>query len=300
MSVRVSSICLNLPAVVAQHQQCSASIATSTDEGGFNEPSPEIKAKLKPSYTFDPADVSSAQADADAVDRANVYANTRTGDPAALHYVDFGYRNKPDGCEIRAACADPSATSAPSAGELSNGGENAAVEQHHYLTAAQVSRHSTDASNGFGEPKRSEPTVLYATIKPEVPSAADLFLELGGGGGDDGRAEYDVVTHSEERIYYSPQSVIVPRNAAVPVPRMAEPEPDDDEAVDAAGSDDAYDSMYGLEQVPPPRPPLPSTGPLSPEEDSFVEVGPATDAKEQLEQGDVMTADEEERLLSSR
>lgn len=75
------------------------SVISSTDEGGFNEPSPEIKAKLKPAYTFE------TSADTDKIDAKTIDADFNEDDYNAhqhsLHYVDFGYRLNPDGSESK-------------------------------------------------------------------------------------------------------------------------------------------------------------------------------------------------------
>lgn len=47
-SNKVSSICLNIPAAGLGSRPSSIISTTTSDEGGFNEPYPEIKAKLKP------------------------------------------------------------------------------------------------------------------------------------------------------------------------------------------------------------------------------------------------------------
>lgn len=75
------------------------SVISSTDEGGFNEPSPEIKAKLKPAYTFE------ATGDIDKTAAKIIEADFNEDDYNAhqhsLHYVDFGYRLNPDGSESK-------------------------------------------------------------------------------------------------------------------------------------------------------------------------------------------------------
>lgn len=47
-SNKVSSICLNIPAAGLGSRPASIISTSTSDEGGFNEPYPEIKAKLKP------------------------------------------------------------------------------------------------------------------------------------------------------------------------------------------------------------------------------------------------------------
>ncbi|XP_017070839.1 uncharacterized protein LOC108107723 isoform X7 [Drosophila eugracilis] len=72
-----SSITVNMPAAGLGQRPPSIISTTSQDEGGFNESTPELKAKLQPSY-----DQTEEQ-------------------PHSLNYVDVGYRLNPDGSESR-------------------------------------------------------------------------------------------------------------------------------------------------------------------------------------------------------
>ncbi|XP_030386241.1 uncharacterized protein LOC115633036 isoform X2 [Scaptodrosophila lebanonensis] len=67
-----SSITVNMPAAGLGQRPPSIISTTSNDEGGFNEPCPELKAKLQPAEQ-----------------------------PHSLNYVDVGYRLNPDGSEAR-------------------------------------------------------------------------------------------------------------------------------------------------------------------------------------------------------
>lgn len=71
----------------------------NTDEGGFNEPSPEIKAKLKPAYTYETTTV--AQHVTEENDTKDTTDTTDDSNQHSLHYVDFGYRLNPDGSESK-------------------------------------------------------------------------------------------------------------------------------------------------------------------------------------------------------
>ncbi|XP_020814366.1 uncharacterized protein LOC110188821 isoform X7 [Drosophila serrata] len=73
-----SSITVNMPAAGLGQRPPSIISTTSQDEGGFNETTPELKAKLQPSYD-----------------------QTETEQPHSLNYVDVGYRLNPDGSESR-------------------------------------------------------------------------------------------------------------------------------------------------------------------------------------------------------
>ncbi|XP_039488788.1 uncharacterized protein LOC120450068 isoform X12 [Drosophila santomea] len=72
-----SSITVNMPAAGLGQRPPSIISTTSQDEGGFNESTPELKAKLQPAY-----DQTEEQ-------------------PHSLNYVDVGYRLNPDGSESR-------------------------------------------------------------------------------------------------------------------------------------------------------------------------------------------------------
>ncbi|XP_044314107.1 uncharacterized protein LOC108053052 isoform X12 [Drosophila rhopaloa] len=73
-----SSITVNMPAAGLGQRPPSIISTTSQDEGGFNESTPELKAKLQPSYDLQTEE-----------------------QPHSLNYVDVGYRLNPDGSESR-------------------------------------------------------------------------------------------------------------------------------------------------------------------------------------------------------
>lgn len=76
----------------------SASVV-STDEGGFNEPSPEIKAKLKPAYTYETTTTTTVEQNV--TEEIDTKDTTDDSNQHSLHYVDFGYRLNPDGSESK-------------------------------------------------------------------------------------------------------------------------------------------------------------------------------------------------------
>ncbi|XP_055323021.1 neurabin-1 isoform X10 [Sitodiplosis mosellana] len=94
------TICVQ-PLDAVQNTTHSTSIV-STDEGGFNEPSPEIKAKLKPAYTYETA-TTAAQNITEGFDTKDT---TDDANQHSLHYVDFGYRLNPDGSESKQCFSD--------------------------------------------------------------------------------------------------------------------------------------------------------------------------------------------------
>lgn len=79
---KVSSICINLPAAGLGQRPPSIHSSVTTDEGGFNEPSPQIKA-LSPTYDFDITNSSHP----DVISSSNVT------------YVDLAHRIQPEGIE---------------------------------------------------------------------------------------------------------------------------------------------------------------------------------------------------------
>lgn len=278
---KVSSICFNMPAVGLGARPPSI-ISTSTDEGGFNEPSPEIKAKLKPAYNFD-------------------LVNDATGSQpqsADLHYVDVSHRLNPDGSE----------------------GENSYTEPEMYSIKNTMMMDMEMMTRGYSSPDYAE-KVVYATIKPEVPPTAELYSR-------NDEVEALFVQRREQRSYHSPQSILDPTRPTLAGNGSAGPNSRQDSIEDKRLPDLPI-------EPPPPRPPLPKGPPLDVTDD--VEYADASDEERresasrtakpndvtyQMDQmtrmlngkrettggggGDEvsvpesMTADEAERLLSSR
>ncbi|XP_055915349.1 uncharacterized protein LOC129948388 isoform X3 [Eupeodes corollae] len=168
---KVSSICLNLPAAGLGSRPASIISSVSTDEGGFNEPSPEIKAKLKPAYDFEPQNFVGLGGGGapdqqqhhnplleDEIDKSMVSPivdnnplhqyNNEDEEKPSLNYVDVGYRLNPDGSESREVF-----------------GESELYE------TAKIDLHKSFHANGFAQ----ETTTVYAVIKPDVPPPAELF-----------------------------------------------------------------------------------------------------------------------------
>lgn len=232
-------------------------ISTSTDEGGFNEPSPEIKAKLKPAYTYE-LDTVAASSD--------------------LHYVDVGHRLNPDGSE----------------------GENSYIEPEMYSIKNTILMDNM----GGGE------KVVYATIKPEVPPPpTELYFNNEErslcGVEDDSSLYVSTIVYQN-----SPQSIIDPTRPSLGTSNGGSRQ---DSIEDKRLPD------LPVEPTPPPRPPLPKGPPLDTTDD--VEYVDASDNEGEDEERRVnggtttavngkkeenmsiiesMTADEAERLLSSR
>lgn len=246
-------------------------ISTSTDEGGFNEPSPEIKAKLKPAYTFELDAVAQQSAD--------------------LHYVDVSHRLNPDGSE----------------------GENSYIEPEMYSiknTMLMDLEMSSSSRNGSEK-------VVYATIKPDLPVPVEFFEEATKN--DATLRDEDSSLYISTTVYHSPQSILDPTR-----PTLSNGGSRQDSIEDKRLPD------LPVEPTPPPRPPLPKGPPLDVTDDvEYVDasdeemesrriggVVPRVNGQLLVQNGkreddartvvttptipESMTADEAERLLSSR
>ncbi|XP_073838926.1 protein phosphatase 1 regulatory subunit spinophilin isoform X12 [Musca autumnalis] len=168
---RISSISLNMPAAGLGSRPASiVSSTTSFDEGGFNEPSPEIKAKLRPAYEYESSKQPSGNRGQSSptatkmpksinsetnADDSYTIEDLDEAETPSLNYVDVGYRLKPDGSESREVYG----------------------ESELYDTAAKVTdMHKKFHANGFAQ----ETSTVYAIIKTtEVAGTAEIYY--GGG-----------------------------------------------------------------------------------------------------------------------
>lgn len=129
-STKVSSICI-LPTLDAAPISSSSShppsIVSSVDEGGFNEPSPEIKAKLKPAYTYETSaiapnsDTDKTEIQSSMQSNHNFNEEDYNAHQHSLHYVDFGYRLNPDGSESKQCFTEEQHATANTNGVSVNG-----------------------------------------------------------------------------------------------------------------------------------------------------------------------------------
>lgn len=150
---KVSNICI-APVDTSGSVSQQSSVIGSIDEGGFNEPSPEIKAKLKPAYSFETT--TSADASVLPEKRDDFNENDYNAHQHSLHYVDFGYRLNPDGSESKQCFSE---------------------ESDEYVTAKSrdiIAEHETVTSNVVLKKTTVHypvaDSVVYASIKSEPTS----------------------------------------------------------------------------------------------------------------------------------
>ncbi|XP_059615405.1 uncharacterized protein LOC132260975 isoform X3 [Phlebotomus argentipes] len=249
----VTSICLNIPGV---RSSSISTVSGSTDEGGFNEPSPEIKAPLKPPYDFDlpvdlPPEPPASLRDSSSLDSSS---------PHELHYVDVGYRLNPDGSE----------------------GDD--YKENDYYSGQMSQGRGIPPPLPFPPPMEIEGSkVVYATIKPELPPPNELFADS-----KSNSLEEDVQSPvSGSTDYHTPQSILDPTRPTL----IGGAAP---EANGVIEDPEVFLSQKPL--PPPPSPPMSDGPPLDVQDVKFAD---ASDSDHE-NIPDAMTADEAERLLSSR
>ncbi|XP_052873052.1 uncharacterized protein LOC128278370 [Anopheles cruzii] len=305
---KVSSICFEVPAAGLGNRPPSIiSSSTTTDEGGFNEPSPEIKAKLKPAYEFDlPLPASPPRKLPVGQDRSPVCSPATE---TKLTYADLGYRVRPDGTECDEIYGEVDVYRSANISSISKsnqqqslvqagipltrnrrqndavGGDDDAVVANGssstvVTNGAQVDANLNDATIG---------RVLYASIIPtgvadSASSLTDTSSELAFMDVEKDEAkilDFDELSEIGEKVYHSPQTLLDPTR-----PTLTAPEED-----------------YSTKTLPDPPslasmrpPPIPEGPPLDLQD--ALEYADASDNDSLLP--DEMTADEAERLLSSR
>lgn len=264
----MSSLCINVPAAGLGARPPSIH-SSKTDEGGFNEPSPEIKAKLKPVYDFEEDNVP--------VPPLPSVPAPETEGPK-LTYVDLlEHRVPADG--------------------------NESVTQYDEADAyrqQKVSNHFISNSNE---------KIVYAVIKNDPPTKEFppekediLDIDTEEPGSQINREEF-----GSEKGYHSPQSILDPTRAHLddavnevfnkklpPEPPLEIPERDFDD-----------DDTFLNKKIPPPIPELGS--PLDLQDVQFADESDNEDEKAVNDNGcasgmfaDEMTAEEAERMLSSK
>uniref|UniRef100_A0A182K003 PDZ domain-containing protein n=1 Tax=Anopheles christyi TaxID=43041 RepID=A0A182K003_9DIPT len=302
---KVSSICFDVPAAGLGNRPPSIiSSSTTTDEGGFNEPSPEIKAKLKPAYEFDlPLPASPPRKVPIGEDRSPV------GSPAEakLTYADLGYRVRPDGTECDEIYGEVDVYRSAKTSSSINGKQLQQQPPAGVLPLAPRSQPpgaSASVLNGGGtaaEPQvvaaingRSGPTerVVYASILPSslgdnsstTTTATDSELAFMDGERDEAKIlDFDELSEMGEKGYHSAQILLDPT-------RITLSEPEDDYSTKTLPEPPSLASMR--------PPPIPEGPPLDLQD--TLKFADASDNEQDSLLPDEMTADEAERLLSSR
>uniref|UniRef100_A0A182MGH0 Neurabin-1 n=1 Tax=Anopheles culicifacies TaxID=139723 RepID=A0A182MGH0_9DIPT len=300
---KVSSICFDVPAAGLGNRPPSIiSSSTTTDEGGFNEPSPEIKAKLKPAYEFDlPLPASPPRKLPIGEDRSPV------GSPAEakLTYADLGYRVRPDGTECDEIYGEVDVYRSANTNSSINGSKVAPLNRSQPTGASGNSMLNGQASTQLAEPQvagvpsaitngRSTTTdrVLYASILPSslgdnsstTTTATDSELAFMDGERDEAKIlDFDELSEMGEKGYHSAQILLDPTRTTLS-------ELEDDYSTKTLPDPPSLASMR-----PPPIP----EGPPLDLQDSL-KFADASDNEQDSLLPDEMTADEAERLLSSR
>ncbi|XP_055688677.1 uncharacterized protein LOC129793094 isoform X11 [Lutzomyia longipalpis] len=264
----VPSICLNIPGV---RSSSISTVSGSTDEGGFNEPSPEIKAPLKPPYDFDlPADLQLPPEPPPSMrDSSSLDSNDS---PHELHYVDVGYRLNPDGSE----------------------GDDSYRENDYYGGGQggegyKVPSRTIPPPLPFPPPMEVEGKVVYATIKPELPPPNELFADS-----KSNSLEEDVQSppSGNSTDYHSPQTILDPTR-----PTLIGGTAEANGCHEDKFTDDPEIFLAQKPLPPPPSPPMSDGPPLDVQDD--VKFADASDSDHE-NMPDAMTADEADKLLSSR
>lgn len=261
-SKKVSSICINLPAAGLGQRPPSVHSST-TDEGGFNEPSPEIKA-LKTVYDFD-------SNNCPPIPPIPSHPDVLSG----VTYVDLAHRAQPEGIE-----------------------------------SDQVYDENESYRRLEDDIQVSKEKIVYATIKPEVPiiPVQELLYEKENILDIDDDAKIDPI--DIDRGYASPQKMLDPTRTCLHeddrsiddvLNKKLPPEPPGEYSETETEDEDDL-KPPPPKKIPPPIPELNS--PLDLQDVEFADASDNDDASERRnghqEIPDAMTADEAERLLSSR
>lgn len=319
-----TSICFKVPAAgLGSRPPSIISSTNTTDEGGFNEPSPEIQAKLKPAYDFDivapelPASpprrsANIAGAAAAIRDSEAVLEPLVSEEEPQLNYADLGYRLRPDGTECDEIYGEvdryQSANSSSIITNINNNNQpldlghgTSSVESRNAINNIR-SQYNTNnnqlpemiVSNGGsiidGDdlPMAEMDRVLYASIVPKatgdssstIASSELAFIDLE----KDEAKILDCDELSEgEKGYHSPQTILDPTRATLT----------------------EYEDDYSNKTLPDPPslaslrpPPIPEGPPLDLQDVQYADA--SDNEHDSLVLPDEMTADEAERLLSSR
>lgn len=167
---KVANIC-----IPSQNDRDASTVSSSTDDGGFNEPSPEIKAKLKPPYQFDvnspplPPSPPARTTTPSIVAATTIITDTDSYPTATVQPV------VPASIANKIVPPPPLPLSPPDVFD----------DDKPDLTYVDIVHDppKTNGCNGY-EPAldlvaatSQHQSVLYSTIKPEIPPPTELLLE---------------------------------------------------------------------------------------------------------------------------
>ncbi|EDS29717.1 conserved hypothetical protein [Culex quinquefasciatus] len=316
---KVSSICFQVPAAgLGARPPSIVSSSTTTDEGGFNEPSPRVVANLKPAYDFDivaPALPASPPRRATSNGVGSVTAKEPPmaegddgDDESQLNYAELGYRLRPDGTEADEIYGDVDVfRSAKNSNSIISNNQPALDLEHgtsvesrnainnirsHYNTTNNNNQGPQQAASDVPTTTTSVDRVLYASIVPTAGAdssstiaSSELFMDVEK---DEAKIlDLDELSEAGEKGYHSPQTLLDPTRPTL-----------------TAAVEDTTDDYANKTLPDPPSlasmrpPPIPEGPPLDLQD---VQYADASDTEhDSLVLPDEMTADEAERLLSSR
>uniref|UniRef100_A0A1L8DKW8 Neurabin-1 n=1 Tax=Nyssomyia neivai TaxID=330878 RepID=A0A1L8DKW8_9DIPT len=183
--------------------------------------------------------------------------------PHELHYVDVGYRLNPDGSE----------------------GDDSYRENDYYGAgeAYKIPTRSIPPPLPFPPPMELDGKVVYATIKPELPPPNELFADSKSNSLED---EVQLPLSGNSTDYHSPQTILDPTRPTL-IGGTSETN---------GNVDDPEIFLAQKPLPPPPSPPMSDGPPLDVQDVKFAD---ASDSDHE-NMPDAMTADEADKLLSSR
>ena len=211
---KVSSICFNVPAAGLGNRPPSLISNSVSDDGGFNEPSPEIKAPLKPAYPFDtfilsPSKIPMVHHDEPHVVAAN--GETETAVPvktATLNYVDIEHRVRPDGTESAKIYEEADAYKSANTSITSKINKSSPLDVDIGRNVVELNKNMINNRSQKIVGSNEGSGVVYAQIRPEIPPATELIFD------ETEKDEAKILDYDDlndnERGYHSPQSMLDP------------------------------------------------------------------------------------------
>lgn len=289
-SKKVSSICLNIPAAGLGSRPASTISSVSTDEGGFNEPLPEIKAitTTKPAYPFEPPKFEPTTTTTTLTKKNPISPPSYDfDDEPSLNYVDVGYRLNPDGSESKEIFGETELYHTSIKNSVLEELEKEERLKKESYSRSIYNTNSVIQSTPPLPPPHAPESIIYATIKPEIPPPTELLLNMKNHDVIPPYPDFDQqpssINNETDKVYHSPQTILDPTRPSL-----------------IGNDDDLLSRNRQSSPEPPMRPPLPEGPPLDLCDVEYADASDneVDDVEENLP--DAMTADEAERLLSSR